>query len=98
MRFGEAIPGAYILADIAAKHPVVKLSLVRFRKLFLQFDREIGDAFTAINFVRFYDGISRAGIDAGGTASAVIGHRGVIFQLKIYNELCDKIERTDLFG
>ena len=47
----ETVPGANVLANIAAKHPVVKLVLhiTRYQLVF-QFNGKIGNTFAAINF------------------------------------------------
>src|SRR5680860_15154 len=96
--FGESVPGANVLADIAAEGPIVEFALEFIGDFIFKFDGKIGYTFAAIYNVGLDNGLGRTGVDAGRAGTAMIGYGSVIFQIKIYDEFGDKVERTYLLG
>src|SRR5688572_27820489 len=92
MWFAETIPGANILANVAAKYPVTEFSVHFLRDLPFQLDGEIGNAFAAIYHVSFGDGIGRAGIYAARTGTAIIFYRAIVFQFQVNDKFGNKKE------
>lgn len=73
MWFRKPVPWANILANVAAKHPVLKFSLHLVRYNFiLQFDGKIGNALAPVNrFIR-HNGVCRAGLHATFATAAIV--------------------------
>lgn len=90
----ETIPGAHVLADIAAKHPILELPLNFGRNGFFQLNGKIGNALTAVNHVGANDGIGRAGVDATRTGAAIVRYWAIGFQFKVENQLANE-EKTN---
>ena len=65
------IPGADVLADVAACHPGTQgFGDPLWQLSVAVFDRVVRQAPPSIHHKRFSDGICRAGLDAGGAAAA----------------------------
>ncbi len=98
MRFGKSVPGANVLAYIAAKDPVIKMALIRRRDLIFEFNGKIGNTLAPIHHIGLYYGLCGAGIYAGGTTAAVVHNGMVVGQVQVYDEFGNKVKRPELLG
>ena len=83
---GFAVPGADLLANVAAKNPGVQGVGHFTRKRSVQLNGSMADAAAAINNHWSNDGLGRAGVDAARAAPAMVRHGKVwnkIRQIKI---------------
>src|ERR1700693_1162428 len=92
-----AIPGAYILADVATEDMLPDTGAHRFRYRSAQLNREIRNAATGIDLVSSPgDRLSRTSIHAARAGPAAIGRRGIGFDLERCDHLAQKKPRPDL--
>lgn len=81
---GAAVPGADLLADIAAEEPVAHSVAQLHRGEFARFDGEVRDAPAGVEHVRGREGVGGTGVEAAGAGAAVAGGvRGVVVQFDI---------------
>src|SRR5438270_3491929 len=71
------VPGADVLANIAAKDVLAHGWPQLFRNCAALFNGEIGNAKTGIELARGHNGLRRAGVNAARTASATVGRGDV---------------------
>ncbi len=97
--FCKTVPGAYILAGITTKEPIVEFVFhIPGYQLLLEFNRKIRNAFTAIYHLIFQDGIRRTGINTFPAAATIIlCIRIIILQRKVCNKRSDEKEGTSSF-
>src|SRR6202007_2290068 len=75
-----AVPGAYILANVATEHMAAHGLAQLLRNRAAQLDREIGDAAARIHDVWFHESLRGTCLDAAAAASAQVWRRqGAIF-------------------
>ena len=72
------IPGADILAHIAAEEPIAETCSQFVRNGFPQFDRQITDALRRIEHVRLGKRLRRTGIETSPAAAAMVGRKRLI--------------------
>ncbi len=87
MRFGKAVPGTYILADIAAEHPALHFVPELFGDhFFFQLDGEVRNALAAVDKSCIYNSIGGTGIDTAPAAAAeIFGKSVVVIQFEVGN-------------
>src|SRR5277367_6179629 len=68
-----SIPGADVLADVAAEDLAADGGTEIFRDASLLLDCEVGDAAGGIHLVRGDEGVGGAGVDAAGAGAAAVG-------------------------
>jgi hypothetical protein len=69
----SSIPGADVLADVAAEDLAADGGAEIFRDASLLLDGEVGDAARGVHLVRGDEGVGRAGIDAARAGAAAVG-------------------------
>ena len=67
----EAVPGAYLLADVAAKHPIIEFAAHVGGNGVFELDGEVADAAATVDLVGG-DGVGRTSVDAAGTCATVV--------------------------
>ena len=81
---GLAVPGAYVLADIAPEDPAIERGGLVVGEHAAVLDRPVADAPARVELIRADEGLSRAGLEAARAGSAVVDlMRGVIGQLGV---------------
>ena len=88
----KTIPGAYVLAGIATKEPVVESSFHGFGyQQFFELDRIVRNALAAVDHFILLDRIGRARVYATAAGAAIVARKGdVVLQFEIYYEGGDK--------
>ena len=84
----KTVPRTNILADVAAKHPILHFIPKTFRNFIFQFNGRIRDTFAAVNNLIANNGIGWARINTAGAGSAMISRR----------RIRNKLQITDNFG
>jgi len=72
------IPGTDILANVAAKNPIAHSLPQRFGNGLAEFNGEVADAATAVQYIRCNERIGRAGVETCRTRTTVVGLLGWI--------------------
>ncbi len=87
---GVVVPGADVLADVAAEDPVLHLGTQVGGDGLLELDGEVADAARSVEDVGLDKGVGWAGIEAGGTGAAVVGGVGGVVVEESVGEQCGK--------
>ena len=66
------IPGADVLADIAAKDPIADPLSQGIRNRLTEFDRQVANALAAIEDIRLNKRIGRTGIETGSAGATMV--------------------------
>ena len=85
-----AIPGAHILADVAAKDQIPVAATQLLGNIFFYFDRQVGDAAAAVHDVGFHNGLGRALVQTAAAASAVIAPRCIRVEFPVEQDLANE--------
>ena len=83
---GLTVPGADLLAYVAAKHPGVQGVGHFTRKGCVQLNGGMAYAAAAIDDHWSNDGLGRAGVDAARAAPAMVRHRDVWNKIVVHNK------------
>ncbi len=93
---GFAVPGADVLADVAAIDPAVKLRRGRIGHHPAMLDRPVTDAAPGVELVRSYERFGRTSVEAARARSAVIGFvRPVVSELDVDEQSAQKREAPE---
>ncbi len=87
---GFAVPGADLLAYVAAKYPGIQGIGHFTRERSVQLNGCMADAAAAINDPWSHDGLGRAGIDTARAAPAMVRHRDVWNKIVVHNKFGQK--------
>ena len=78
------VPGANVLAHVAAEYPVAHSCAERFRDLLSMLDRQVADALRGVEHVGLWKGVCGTRIETGSARAAVICRvRFVVRQLLV---------------
>ena len=91
--FTEAIPGAANLAVVATKNTVADAAAKFFGDRPIEFDGQVRNAFSRVENIRGDKGLSRADIQARGTAAAMILQWSVIW---IERQICENFTQKKI--
>src|SRR5580704_8448843 len=94
------VPGADVLANVAAKDMRADSAPVLLRNWAAQFDSKVGDAAARVHRVLRSGGnqsFGRARVDATGAGSAAIGRRRIDLQFERCDQLAQKEPRPERF-
>ncbi len=92
------IPGANILADIAAEQPIADAGAKFVRNRLPQLDGQVTDASPRIEHISIDKRLRRAGIQTSSAGAAVVGFmRRVVFQLQVGQQCRQKEPTSHLF-
>src|SRR5437764_981970 len=75
------VPGADLLADVAAEHPVAHSGTQLGRDWAAVLDREVRDAAGGVELTRADDRLRRAGVEARAAGAAVLVYERIGWQL-----------------
>jgi hypothetical protein len=88
------VPGADILAHIAAEHPITHQRCNGWIDLAAVLDRQVGDAPATVEHARFGEGARGTGVEAACAAAAAIRLEGrVQSELEVGEHACKEEER-----
>src|SRR5262245_27679259 len=76
--YSMLVPGADVLANIAAKKPVADATAKLQRNRFAELDCEITNATGGIEDIGLRKGVGRAGVKARAACAAVVGGKGLV--------------------
>src|SRR5687767_7113823 len=92
------IPGTDFLTDVAPVRVLANRGTLRGGNRALQLDREIGKALCRIEHVRIDQGTGRAGIEAPGACSTLVGRPRIDLQLQIADDLREEDPRAEFLA
>lgn len=89
--WGESIPWADHLADVASEHPVSDFAAQFNGDIILEFDCKIGNTFCRLERAIWEDTLRGAGLDASCACAAVVGDEGQVgFKFEIEQDFGNK--------
>ena len=90
MGFGEAVPWAHFLTDVASEYPVLKFTFYIGRDLIFQFDGKVADTSASIDDEWFGNGLCRARVHTGSASTAIILYRSIVLKVEIDDDFGEK--------
>ena len=91
-----AVPGADVLADVAAEDVRADAGAMLLRNRAAQLDREVGDAERRVEPLPGHDGRGRAGVDAARAGAAAVGRRRVRRDVERHQQFAQEEPRAQL--